>query len=205
MKRTIITCTVAALALVAIPTLSFADKPESASEIGGEKLSHINGVPIRVGEHGDFYYDYKRFNIAANPVGPVFGLYSISGSVAISNHLAIRGDLALYQDPERESNDSLSTMSIGATIYFKKMYSGFFVEPGLGMLSDTDDDEWDEYASSKSYVGPQVLAGWHWNWDSGLNVMAAFGAMRATRTDSGEVYNRTEVIPTGVFKVGYNF
>ncbi len=65
---------------------------EIASEKRGAKLSHINDLPVKVGEHSDYYYDYKKFNISTNPVGLLLGFVGISASVALSSHIALRGE-----------------------------------------------------------------------------------------------------------------
>ena len=181
--------TVASLFLFATPVS--ADVPESASETVKTKFSHINGMPIKVGEHKDYYYDYKKFNVSVNPLGPIFGFYSVSGSMALSRHMALRGEFASIEP--RWSSIALQTFEIGAPFYFKQMYSGFFLEPGI-IVATSDDDE--------SVTGVQIIVGWHWNWDSGYNVMAGFGAIRVIEDDGGF---SNEPAPTVLFKVGYNF
>jgi hypothetical protein len=49
-------------------------------------------------------------------------------------------------------------------------------------------------------VGPEVLFGWHFIFDSGFNVALAFGAARDLSSDSN-----THVEPAGYFRAGYAF
>ena len=84
------TILIAAVIAVTATSEAFANPSEVASENRGQNLSHINGVPIEVGQHSKYYYDYKKFNIAVNPFGLIVDSYSVSASVALNSHLAIR-------------------------------------------------------------------------------------------------------------------
>ena len=55
-------------------------------------------------------------------------------------------------------------------------------------------------------MGPQVLVGWHWSWDSGLNVAAAFGAGRnIAAEDNSEDFDSDEIFANGYLRFGYQF
>jgi len=143
----------------------------------GKELSNINGLPVKVGEHNEYYYDHKRFNIATNPVGLVMGFYGLSASAAVNQHLAIRADVSYIAPPD--DDDRMFEVSLGAPLYLRHMYQGFFVEPGIALRKTWDDGDYDYgYDDEESTYGPQVLVGWSWLWDSGFNVSAAFGAGR---------------------------
>lgn len=172
-----------------------APAPQEGPQTYGQHLSQINGTPIKVGEHNEYYYDNKKINLSINPLGLMVDWYSIAASVAVSNHVAIRGDLATLSV---DDDSSYTTMTIGSTVYFKKMYSGFFVEPGVGVESAPQ--SYDGSARTKRPI-VQVITGWHWTFDSGLNVMAGFGMSRALESDNAS--GNPDVMPTGVFKVGY--
>ena len=47
-----------------------------------------------------------------------------------------------------------------------------------------------------------MLFGWHWTFDSGLNIAMALGAARNL---GGDKMSSTEVQPAGYFRVGYAF
>jgi hypothetical protein len=162
-------------------------------------VSHINGHPVPVGETGHYLKtEWKKTNIASNPIGWMIGFYGVSVSHAVSDNLAFRGDVNLFDDP----NSSQRGYEIGASlpIYFRRVYSGPFIEPGL-IIRDGDQD--DTRAAS---VGPSVVFGWHWTFDSGFNVAVAFGLMRNLTTQRMDTYyDDDDVQPSGYFRVGYAF
>ena len=74
MKRILFALTLAAITFPLTSNTAYADTPETSSEVQGKRFSHINGMPIKVGEHNEYYYDHKRFNISANPIGPILAI-----------------------------------------------------------------------------------------------------------------------------------
>jgi len=128
-------------------------------------VSHINGHPVKVGERGDYLYQYKKTNISSNPVGWMFGFYGLSVSHAVSPNIAVRADGNIF------NIDDESGYEIGLTvpIYFKRVYQGPFLEGGLMVRQfDEQDCDWDGNCMPASpNVGPQVMFGWHWSFDSG--------------------------------------
>ena len=174
-----------------------------------EDVSHINGTLVKVGEKGDYLLRYRKTNISTNPIGWMFGFYGVSVSHAIHPNVAIRADANII------AFENTDGYEIGASlpIYFKKVYSGPFVEPGI----ITRGTRHESYCDASYYgggcmdttdtmVGPSVLFGWHWTFDSGLNVAAAFGAARnlANQTDAYG-YSGDAVEPAGYFRIGYAF
>ena len=167
-------------------------------------VSHVNGTLVKVGERGDYLYKFKKTNIATNPIGLLVGLYDFSVTHALSQNLALSGSIMHVDD---EFTQFAATMPI----YFKRTYSGPFIEPGLLVRSEKR-YSYDCYDCSygggyygeemtSSWTGPQMLLGWHWTFDSGLNLAAAFGV--AKRLNSDNDYNETEA--NGYFRVGYAF
>ncbi len=161
-------------------------------------LSHINGTPVKVGEHREYYYGYKPVNISANPLGWIIGIYGVSGSYALNNRVAIRGDVTVYSPVD--DDDEGFELNVSAPIYFRHMYSGFFLEPGI-MLREYKNSPEDD---GETTFGPMVLAGWHHTWDSGLNVSYAFGLGRDLSSDDNK-FDDDEPFVNGYFRVGYNF
>lgn len=166
-------------------------------------VSHINGTPIKVGERGDYLIKFKKTNIAANPFGLFWGLYDMSVTHALSQNIAVSGAIM-------HINDEFTQFSATMPIYFKRAYSGPFLEPGLLIRSEKQYSYSDCYECSAGYygeemssswTGPQMLLGWHWTFDSGLNLAAAFGV--AKRLNNTNEYNETEA--NGYFRVGYAF
>jgi hypothetical protein len=146
-------------------------------------VSHINGQLVKVGEQGEYLYDGgKTFNIASNPVGWLVEFWGLSVSAKVHNNVALRGDINSFPDGGYE-------FGVSAPIYFKRTFQGPFLEPGLVSRN------FDGNCGSCGTVGPEVMFGWHWMFDSGLNVAMALGALRGMDDSGAE--------PTGYFRIGY--
>ena len=65
---------------------------------------------------------------------------------------------------------------------------------------DDDEECFDCSSSTSALVGPEVLFGWHWSFDSGLNVAAALGVARDL---SGDANGSSDPEPVGYFRIGY--
>jgi hypothetical protein len=155
-------------------------------------VSHINGAPVKVGERGDYLVRWKTTNIASNPIGWMFGFFGLSVSEAIHEHVALRGDVNWFDFIH--SSTTGYEVSANAVIYFRRVFSGPFLEGGIVGRSLRYADQPDS-----TVVGPEVMFGWHWTYDWGINVAIATGAMRG--------FNRSTdtVEPVGYFRVGYAF
>jgi len=170
-------------------------------------VSHINGMPVKVGERGDYLYKQKKTNISGNPFGPFFGYYDLAVSHALGQNLAATVAISGWDMDDGYTQG----YQISATLplYFRRTYSGPFLEGGLLLRTDTSSDyTYDPYYGdyeqssymddSNTWVGPQLLFGWHWTFDSGLNVSFAFGVAKHMNEDSDTDGN-------GYFRVGYAF
>lgn len=162
-----------------------------------DDISTINGQLIEVGDHNRYRFSHRKWNVSTNPVGLVVGSYGASLSYAFSEHIALRGDLNYY-DPV-ESDESGFEVGIGAPIYLRKMYSGLFLEPGVISRKLSSGGE------STTEVGPQVLVGYHWYWDSGFNVAVAAGVGRNWSADDEGEAAEPELFPNGYLRFGYAF
>ena len=163
----------------------------------GSDVSHINGQLVKVGEHNEYYYTFRRTNLSANPIGWVLGIYGASVSYGFSQNVAIRGDVNFFAPTESDARGT--EIGVGLPIYLRRTYQGPFLEPGFIVRSITDGDGDD----IDSTLGPQVLLGWHWSWDRGLNLAIAGGIGRNWSTDENEY--EPEVFPNGYMRFGYAF
>jgi hypothetical protein len=166
-----------------------------------QNVSHINGTLVKVGEKQDYLLSYKKLNIATNPIGWIVGIYGVSASYALGQNVAIRGD-ANYFNMDNERGYEIG---VSAPIYFRRVYSGPFIEPGIVArgFESMDDYAYDCYdcsSSTSTLLGPEVLFGWHWTFDSGLNIAAALGAARDV---SGDANSSSDPEPVGYFRIGY--
>jgi hypothetical protein len=167
-------------------------------------VSHINGTPVPVGDVHEYLYTLRKTNISSNPVGWILGFYGVSVSYALSNNVAIRGDLN-YMSPT-DSNTTGAELGIGLPIYLRRTYQGPFIEPGLITRTFTNHDTYGGSDSSSTTAGPQMLVGWHWMYDSGLNLAIALGAGRNfSSNQSSSSYSEDEPFVNGYFRVGYAF
>ena len=170
-------------------------------------VSHINGTPVKVGERDEYLFTQKKFNITSNPIGWMIGFYGLSGSYAVSDHIALRADANLFSfDHERGYEVGLS-----APIYLKRTYQGVFIEPGIaarGFRQTEFQDCYDcSYETSNDEMdtsfGPEMMVGYHATFDSGLNAAIAFGLLRNMNAQHDEY--ASDIEPTGYFRVGYAF
>jgi hypothetical protein len=167
-------------------------------------VNHINGQLVKVGEKGDYLIKFKKTNVATNPIGYLFGFYGLSVSHALSNHVALRLDANLFNIEDTSGYE----FGVSLPIYFRRTYSGPFFEPGLITrgFRDNYDYAYDCYdcgSDTETMTGPEMLFGWHWIFDSGLNVAMAFGAARDLSSDDMD-YD-VDVQPAGYFRIGYAF
>lgn len=200
----------ASLALAAAATPALAQStaeggaaPSETAPAADANVNTLNNQLVAVGDNNRYQHDYKKFNISTNPLGWVLGSYGVSGSYAVSKNVAVRGDVNYYAPPGDDLGISGMSMGIGAPIYFRKVYSGMFVEPGF-QVSQVDCDSCE---SSNTVAGPNFQVGYHWYWDSGLNVAFALGAGRNWNSSDDEHYDEydDEVYATGYLRFGYAF
>jgi hypothetical protein len=180
----------------AAPALAATDVP-AAPATDSSGVSTLNGQLVPVGDQNRYLYGYRRWNVSTNPLGMVLGSYGVSGSYALNANVAARADVSWY-DPVGTNEGTGIELGLGAPIYFRKVYSGFFLEPGVLYRRLSQGDAHD------TKVGPQVLLGYHWMWDSGLNVALAFGAGRNFGADSSASTDE-KLFATGYLRFGYAF
>lgn len=160
-------------------------------------VSHINGQVVPVGERGNYLREWKKTNISANPFGWMFGFYGVSVAHAVHDNVTLRGDVNIM------SFDGESGYELGfsAPIYFKRVFQGPFIEPGV-IVRDLDCTD----CADAPMMGPEMLVGWHWTFDSGLNAAVAVGAARNLnheQTTDGKGGFDTTFSPAGYFRIGY--
>ena len=170
MKRSILTL-----------TLLFSSLPSFAVEYKDDaNVSTMKGQLVEVGDRNRYHYNAPTFNLGVNPFGLMTGIYSFDASYALGSVANIRGDFTFNEE------DSTWEASIGSQIYFKKMYSGIYLEPGVLRREEGN------------IFGPQVLLGKTWFWDSGMNVSLAAGVGR-------NLNEKDDVFGNGYLRVGYAF
>jgi len=171
-------------------------------------VSHINGSIVPVGERGAYLKRFRKANIAANPIAWMFGYYSLSASYAVGENIVVRGDVSFGK--QLEGGDGVE-LGASLPIYFRRAYSGPFIEPGLivrTVQADTSTYGAPSGNSTMSTTNAQTLVemmiGWHWSFDSGLNMAMAFGAARELSNSNGQAASDNPH-PAGYFRIGYEF
>jgi hypothetical protein len=201
MKHTLAVISMAPLLAASSITIAGAQPSAAPPPPGGsDDVSQIDGQLVAVGDHHRYRHAYRRYNVSSNALGAIMGIYEASFSYAVHPNLALRID-ASYFDP---IGGDLSGVRLGAgvPIYFRKAYSGLFLEPGFsaGRLQAEHGD------ARATIVGPQMLVGYHWSWDSGLNMALAGGLGRNWSDSDDEAFDsELELYPAGYWRFGYAF
>ena len=197
-----------------IATQAAAAPGEAPHNEDWNNVSHINGSIVPVGDRNGYLYAFKKNNIQSNPIAWMFGFYQVAGQHALSQNVVASLELSGWST----DHGTESGYSVAATlpIYFKRAFSGPFLEAGLLIHSDSSDNSYavccnsccnsTTSSSNRTWAGPEVMFGWAWMFDSGLNVSAAFGAARRmSDSQSTDSYSSNSPEPVGYFRVGYAF
>ena len=168
-----------------------------------ENVSTLNNQIVKVGERNEYLYDYFKYNVSVDPLGLIVGSYEVAGSYAFHPNLAVRLSVGYVYEPYGVKIKGFST-TLSLPVYFKKVYSGIFLEPGISFATvrETNGDQ------KATAIGPEMLVGWHWMWDSGLNFAAAFGVQRnftGKESDDGALANYSKFRATGYLTAGWAF
>jgi hypothetical protein len=160
-------------------------------------VSQINGQLVPVGQHNDYLYQFKKTNISTNPIGWLAGYYGVSLSYAISNNVVLRADANIIHNAFGSQGDDGYEVGVSLPIYLRRAYQGPFVEPGLIARGSSNGDD----VMSSASVGPEMLIGYQWTFDSGFNIAAAGGLAKLSNDSDDE----GGIAPAGYFRVGYAF
>jgi hypothetical protein len=136
-----------------------------------DNVSSMKGQLVEVGDRNKYHYDYPRTNLSLNPFGLIMGQYGFSGSYAVTDNIAARGDINYAEAVEGQGSGY--ELGLSAQIFFKKMYNGIYLEPGIVRMH-RDHKTIADYDA----FGPQIMLGYTWFWDSGFNVALAMGGGR---------------------------
>jgi hypothetical protein len=158
-------------------------------------VSNINGVPVKVGERNAYLYDYKKINVTVDPFGAFFGYWDGSVQVGVTRNVAISGSISAGNLLDGNTGVQFTA---SAPIYFRRTFSGPFLEPGIIVGSESNG-----CPGNDNWTGPELLFGWQWNFDSGLNIAWALGVYK--HLDDPNYDGESSVSPNGYFRVGYNF
>jgi hypothetical protein len=172
-------------------------------------VSHINGTVVPVGDRNRYLYAFRKTQITVDPIAAMFGVYDVDVAHALSQNVAINGSVMAWSMDHGDHTGYQLTASV--PIYFRRTFSGPFLEPGLIVRESTHD--YTDYCAAGDYgcstgdthrwAGPEMLFGWQSTFDSGLTVKAAFGFAKHMATNEMEYSDEPDV--NGYFRVGYAF
>lgn len=164
-------------------------------------VSHINGQLVKIGERHEYLIKFKKDNISANPFGPFWGYYDAAYSHAINQNLAFTGSVSGYSG--NNGDHTMLQVTASLPIYLRRTFDGPFMEPGIIYRSSSSGGG--DYMDTSSWAGPELLFGWHWNFDSGLNIAWAIGPAKHMTENNTNSYSSENVDVNGYFRFGYNF
>lgn len=141
------------LAIFISTQFSYADSSDKNKKYSTIKKSP-NEQLVEVGERNKFELDYKKINLGANLFRLPSNVLSVSASYAVFPNVAARIGATL----DFSKSHDKTQLNFGVPIYFQKMYTGYFVEPGID-----------------SNAGFYTMLGHHWIWDSGFNLFCGIG------------------------------
>jgi hypothetical protein len=109
------------------------------------------------------------------------------------------------------NSDTMLQMTASAPLFFRHTFSGIYLEPGLIYRSSSSSSyAYDaasctscQTSSDNSWVGPELLVGYQWNFDSGLNISYALGLAKHLGGDQMDSSDNVDF--NGYFRAGYNF
>lgn len=175
-----------------------------AGEVDDDKYSNIEGQVVPVGEKNRYEYDYPKWNIYTNPFSWFWGQMSLGASRAIHQNFTINGSAGFLYGYWGEPNVYGGLFDLSATAWFRKVFSGFYLEPGVALVFATQGGTADV---SATVGGPQLIAGWGWIWDSGFNINLGLGL--GYYWGKGDNFQNTSyldgIFPTGKLAFGYAF
>ena len=161
-------------------------------------VNTLNGQLVKVGDAHSYRHSYPRWNVSTNPLGYFLNSFGASLSYAPAANVAVRADASYFDDDLRNGLE----LGLSAPVYFRKVYSGFFLEPGVTLKALEAEAD----GASATVVGPQLLLGWHWYWDSRLNVALAAGLGRNWNDSTHEAFrDYSDVFGTAYLRFGYAF
>lgn len=169
---------------------SIAQPPPSASQ---PAASRPTVTPAQLPQRNDAP-SVRRIFLSCNPIGPLFGFYSGSLSFAVSERVALRGDVSVFSYSRPEDSERYTEVGLGVPIYLVRAHQGPFLEPGF--ISR-------DWMKRGVTFGPQLLAGWHWSLSWGLSASAAIGGGYDVSEEDHEIED--DAFLNGYARIGYAF
>jgi len=146
-------------------------------QYGDEEYNTLptNKPVIPVGERNRYRNTYKTWNVWTSPFGYFFGNFSLGASYAFHQNVKVNIEPQFIYFFLAKPHVVGGGATLSTSIYFKKVYDGFYLEPGARILYLSQKRSLGGPTADGLVGGPQLIAGWGWIWDSGLNFNIGFG------------------------------
>src|SRR5690606_12632549 len=122
-----------------------------------------------------YRHTYKTWNVWTNPFGFFFGSFNLGVSYAFHQNLKVNASPTFIYFFSADPKVVGGGLTLSTTVFFKKMYDGFYLEPGVTALYVSQDRDVGSSTVKGMVGGPQLIGGWGWVWDSGFNINLGFG------------------------------
>ena len=187
---------------------SFSLLAQQENETEEYSTIQTEGQLVPVGEKNRYSFRYKKWNVWTNPFGFFFGNFSLGGSYAFNQNMKVNvaPDFIYFfaSDPAIVGGG----LTLSTSIFFKKVYDGFYLEPGARILYISQEETFGNGTVDGFAGGPQLIGGWAWIWDSGFNINLGLG-MGYYFGQIGDNVEDTDtfdgIFPAGNLQFGYAF
>lgn len=179
---------------------TFSDKEYSTIKTDGQL--------IPVGEKNRYTNTYKTWNVWANPFGYFFGSFNLGASYAFHQNFKANIEPQFIYYFASSPKVTGGGLTASTSIFFSKVYSGFYLEPGARVLYLSQERTLGATEVDGFVGGPQLIAGWGWTWDSGFTINIGMGTAYfwgSTGRDIDDTESFEGIVPAGNFQFGYSF
>jgi hypothetical protein len=167
-----------------------------------------DGQLVPVGEKNRYKNSYKTWNVWTNPFGYFMGDFNLGVSYAFHQNFKVNAEPQFIYffaaDPKVVGGGG----TLSTSIFFNKVYSGFYLEPGARILYLSQDRLLGGSNVSGLAGGPQLIGGWGWTWDSGFTTNIGFGIgyfWGNVGRDITDTQSFEGVVPAGNLQFGFSF
>ena len=134
--------------------------------------------------------DPPKLMIGTDPLGPLNDIYALTASYAVSDHVAVRGEVQLQRDDFDTNN--LWHYRASVPLFLDRTFHGPFVEPGLvqtegtinGYTLDATGNPVPMALQVKTF-GPSMMVGYQWTFHDRYSIAAAFGGSKIWSSTPG--------------------
>ena len=149
---------------------SFSLFAQAENETEEYSTIQTEGQLVPVGERNKYSFRYNPWSVWTNPFGFFFGGFGLGVSYAFNPNIKVNVApeyiYFFHSDPPVIGGG----LTLSTSIFFKKVYDGFYLEPGARILYLSQEEFFGRKKLDGFIGGPQLIAGWGWIWDSGFNI-----------------------------------